>query len=329
MTSNVEPTVAGETVAVVVVTYHSEPLLADLVASLRPGLAGVRWHLVVADNGSADGTVATLRRLAPEAVVVELGANRGYAAGINAAVAAAPPHTAVLVLNPDVRLGAGCGRALLTALRLPGTGVAVPRLVDGDGRLLPSMRREPSIVRILGDALLGARRVGRYPWLGEVVTDPRRYQAPATTDWAEGAALLVSTECWRACAPWDESFFLYSEETDFALRARDAGFATRFTPDAQAVHLGGDSRRSPGLWALLSVNRVRLHRRRHGRLAAAGFWAALMLRELSRAAIGRRPSRAAVRALLRPGRLPAVPGSRPSPSSTASAPSTSAGMTGS
>jgi GT2 family glycosyltransferase len=306
----VEARLAGEpeTVAVVVVTYHSEPLLADLIASFDAGLAGTGWHLTVADNASADGTLAVLRLLAPEATVVEMGANRGYAAGINAAVAAARPHTAVLVLNPDVRLGQGCARELLTALRQPCTGIAVPRLVDGRGTLIPTMRREPSVLRIIGDAVFGAGRAGRCPWLGEVVTDRRRYVRPAVTDWAEGSTLLISRDCWQACGGWDESFFLYSEETDFALRARDAGLATRFVPTARAVHLEGDSRRSPGLWALLTLNRVRLYRRRHGPVSAAGFWAALLLREASRAAIGRRPSRAAVRALLSPRRLHEVPG---------------------
>ena len=120
--------------------------------------------------------------------------------------------------------------------------------------------------------------------------------------------MLISAQCWRACAPWDESFFLYSEETDFALRARDAGYATRFTPQARAVHLGGESRQSSGLWSLLVLNRVRLYRRRRGRLRGVAFWAALLLRELSRAAIGRRPSRAAARALLSPARWRERPG---------------------
>lgn len=297
-----------ETVAVVVVTYNSEPLLADLVESLGPGLVGVDWHLTVADNDSADGTVETLRKLAPEATVVEMGANRGYAAGINAAVAAAPPHTAVLVLNPDVRLDPGGVPELLRTLREPGTGIAVPRLADGDGGLIQTMRREPSILRVLGDLVLGATRAGRYPLIGEVVTDERRYAAPTTTDWAEGSTQLISGDCWRACAPWDESFFLYSEETDFALRARDSGYATRYNPAAQAVHLEGDSRVSPGLWGLLTVNKVRFYRRRNGAVLGAGFWAALLLRELSRAVIGRRPSRTAVRALLSPTRLRETPG---------------------
>ncbi len=312
-------TVPGrEVVAVVVVTYHSAPLLADLLASLPAGLAGLGWHLTVADNGSTDATVPTLRRLARVATVVEMGANRGYAAGVNAAVAAARPHTAVLVLNPDVRLEPGCVPRLLHTLRQPGTGVAVPRLRDGRGRLIPSLRREPTILRALGDLVLGAERAGRFPVLGEVVTDPRRYRDPATADWAEGSTLLISAECWRACGPWEESFFLYSEETDFALRARDAGFATRFNPDAGAVHLEGDSRRSPPLWALLTRNRVRLYRRRHGRLASAGFFVAVLLREGSRAAMGRRPSRAAVRALLRP-RAPGVPAPAAAPNRSAQA----------
>jgi GT2 family glycosyltransferase len=297
-----------EAVAVVVVTYQSEHLLPDLLTSLGPGLAGVSWHLTVADNASSDGTVAALRRLAPAATVVAMGGNRGYAAGINAAVAAAADRTAVLVLNPDVRLRTGCGPELLRALRVPGTGIAVPRLEDGRGELIRTMRREPTIRRTLGDALLGAQRAGRFPALGEVVTPEPSYRAEAVTDWAEGSTQMISDECWRRCGPWDESFFLYSEETDFALRARDAGFTTRFTPAAGAVHLGGESRESPGLWTLLTLNRLRLYRRRHGPVSAAGFWGALLLRELSRATLGRRPSRAAVRALLNPTRLRQAPG---------------------
>ncbi|MFE9691038.1 glycosyltransferase [Micromonospora sp. NPDC005806] len=295
-------------VAVVVVTYNSEHLLPDLLTALGPGLGRLSWHLTVADNASADGTVATLHRLAPEATVVEMGRNAGYAAGINAAVAAAPPHSAVLVLNPDVRLGPGCVETLLAALAATGTGIAVPHIVDGAGVLIPTLRREPTILRALGDAVLGARRAGRYAILGEVVTDDRRYARETVTDWAEGSTMLISRECWQRCGPWDESFFLYSEETDFALRARDAGLVTRFVPDAGAVHLEGDSRHSPKLWALLTLNRVRLYRRRHGLARTAAYWFVLLGREASRALLGRQTSRAAARDLLRPAKIREVPG---------------------
>lgn len=300
--------VAEEQVAVVVVTYNSAPLLPDLVASLPAGLAGVAWHLIVVDNASADDSVATAARLAPQATIVETGRNGGYAAGINAGVAAAGPHSAVLVLNPDVRLLPGCTAVLLAALRRPGTGIAVPRLVDAQGRLIPSMRRAPAVRHLLAETLLGSRRAGRLLGLGEVVTDARRYEHEAVTDWAEGSTLLVSRQCWDQCEPWDDSFFLYSEETDFALRAGDAGLATRYVPAAGAVHLEGGSAASPRLWTLLTLNRVRLFARRHGRAHTALFWAVLLLREASRAVLGKPTSRLAVRALLSPARLRERPG---------------------
>ncbi|MFC7533547.1 glycosyltransferase family 2 protein [Actinoplanes sp. GCM10030250] len=297
-----------ETVAVVVVTYNSERLVPDLIASLGPGLEGVDWHLTVADNASADDSVGAVRRLAPDATVVEMGRNAGYAAGINAAVAKAGPFTAVLVLNPDVRLTPGCIRTLLGVLRTEGTGIAVPLLEDGDGELIHTMRRDPTVRRVLGDALLGAVRAGRYPAFGEMVTDEGRYTSETVADWAEGSTVLISAECWDRIAPWDESYFLYSEETDFALRARDAGLVTRFTPAAKAVHLEGDSKVSPALWTLLTLNKVRLYGRRHGKVLATAFWAALLLRETSRAALGKTPSRMAALALISPSRLRETPG---------------------
>lgn len=295
---------ADDDVLVVVVTYNSAGVVADLFASLEPGMAGVAHRVVVADNASADGTADLVRRLAPDAVVVETGRNGGYAAGINAAVAAGgPAYRAILVLNPDVRLQPGCVPALLAGLDRPGTGVTVPRLVDGDGVLVESMRREPSLTRTAADAVLGARRAGRVPGLGEVVMDPELYLRDARTDWAEGSTQLVSAECWRRCGPWQEDYFLYSEETDFGLRARDAGLGTLFVADAHAVHLGGESTTSPGLWSLLVANKLRLYRRRHSWPATALFWCALTAREASRAATGSAVAREALRVLLSPTAL--------------------------
>lgn len=289
-------------VAVVVVTFNSRDVLPELLSTLPSGLSGLTWQLVVVDNASTDGSAELAAKLAPGCTVVETGRNAGYAAGLNAGVRAAPSHRAVLALNPDVRLFPGCVAALISALAQPGIGIAVPRLADGDGDLHLSLRREPTVLRALGDALLGARRAGRWSALGELVTDPTAYGEAHTCDWAEGSTQLISAACWQACGPWDEIFFLYSEETEFALRARDLGFETWFEPAARATHLQGESTTSPQLWALLVTNRVRLHRRRHGVVAGLAFWLVVTLREASRALLGRDISRAALRALLDPRR---------------------------
>lgn len=293
---------AEQVVAVVVVTYNSSKVIAGLLESLEHGLQGVSWHLTVADNASADDTVSLLGKLAPFASVVEMGRNAGYAAGINAAVGAAKPHSAVLVLNPDIRLMPGCVAALLDGLH-PGTGIAVPRLVNAASRPIESLRREPTVLRAWADALMGARRAGRHQALGEIVIGRSRYEKELVTDWAVGAIMLISAECWQACAPWDESFFLYSEETDFALRARDAGFVTRYIPRSRAVHLEGGSATSPNLWALVMLNKILLFSRRNGRMRTFAYWTALVVREAGRAALGKSTSRMALRALLSPQRL--------------------------
>jgi GT2 family glycosyltransferase len=288
-------------VLVVVVTHNSESVVADCLSALpRAFDRSTRFRLVVVDNASTDRTCAAVRSAAPCGVLTRLDRNVGYAAAINVGVrqGITPVTDAVLVLNPDVRLAAGSIRALVTALEHPGTGIAVPRLVDHDGELLPSLRREPTVLRALGEAVIGGRRAGRLPALGEMVVDPGAYDHSTTSAWATGAVMLIGRSCLQAVGAWDESYFLYSEETDFCLRARDAGFHLRYTPHARAVHLGGESNVSPRLWTILTRNRVRLFRRRHGRVRSGAFVAAVVLNEALRAIAGRATSRAALSGLI-------------------------------
>lgn len=296
------------TVAVIVVTWNSAAVLPGFLAALPEGMTGLDWRLVVADNDSADDTVEVLRTLAPDATVVQTGRNAGYAAGVNAALGAAGEYGVALVCNPDIRMRQGCAKLLVDSLG-DGVGIAVPLLYE-EGRDTPhhSLRRESSVLRALGEAVIGNRRAGRFPRLSELVTDPAAYRRPTRADWATGALMAVSGECLAACGAWDESFFLYSEETEFCLRARDLGYATQLEPAAEAVHLGGDSQVSPRLWTLLTLNRVRLYGRRHGAVATAAFRGAVLLRETARAALGRKASRAAAGALIRPGALRKTPG---------------------
>jgi GT2 family glycosyltransferase len=282
-------------------------LIQDLVASIPDGAAGTDWSLVFADNSSTDATLAQIAKFSRHAVVVQLNDNRGYAAGVNAAVRAAGDQDGYLILNPDVRLSPGCVATLFRALG-PNVGIAVPRLLDAQGATIWSMRREPTLLRAWSDALLGAERVGRSAIFGEVVTDPALYLAGRTTDWAEGSTQLISADCLRACGQWDESYFLYSEEAEYDLRARDHGFATWYEPQAVATHLEGGSSSSPRLWSLVVANRVLMFSRRHRPASVALFWLASVVREGSRAVLGMRTSGAAIRDLLSLRRMRQVRG---------------------
>jgi GT2 family glycosyltransferase len=287
-------------VVLVVVTWNSSAVIAGLLESLSAAMLDLSWRVVVADNASSDDTVALAQGLIPDATVIDLGRNAGYSAAINAGLRVSKPNKAFVVVNPDVRFDEGCVKTLVEALADPTVGIAVPNLRDAAGRLAFTLHRDPTVGRAFGDALLGGGRAGRYDALGEAVMRPERYRDGRDVDWASGAIMALSPACVEAVGEWDESFWLYSEETDYCLRARDAGYRVRYVPQARAVHLGSDMHVDAHLWTTLTLNRVRLYRRRHGRFSSTCFHAAVITNEALRSLSGRGPHRKALVALARP-----------------------------
>lgn len=290
---------------IVVVSYNSVRHISKLLDSLPDATTGLRVRCVVVDNNSRDETVMTLQ-YRDDVTVVEAGGNLGYAGAINVGRAVLGPCASMLILNPDLVLEPGAVVELYRALAQAGVGVAVPMLLNQSGELYPSIRREPTVGRAIGDAVFGAHWGGRPSWLSETIRTPDRYQAPCDVDWAGGAALLVSAACDAAVGKWDEDrFFLYSEETDFATRARRAGFRIRYVPTARAYHEGGGSGRSPALLALMAVNRVRYFEKYHSRFAATLFRAVISVHYALRS---RNPDhRMVLRTLLKRALWPTLP----------------------
>ncbi len=283
--------------AIVIVTYNSAHVVGDLLDSLPAALDELKADIVVVDNGSSDGTAGLVAERGGCRVV--RAANVGYAGGINLGVREAAPAEAILVLNPDVRLHARSVPALLAALAQPDVGIVAPQVRSAAGNLELSLRREPSLARALGLTKT------KLPVFSEYVSSLSAYAGPCTVDWALGAVLLMSRQCYDALGGWDETFFLYSEETDLALRARDAGWLLRYEPRAVAVHIGGQSGRSHATHAMQVINRVRLYRRRHGAIASWCYFVLTVANQISKVPGGHRESWSAALALLRPGQRPA------------------------
>ena len=290
-------------IAVIVVTFNSSVHLDRLLASLDAAIGNLRARLVFVDNNSTDDTLARLRSDGRAEVLAQQ-QNRGYAAAINVGLQRAYDAPAVLVLNPDLALGAGCFSRLLAASQETGVGIVVPQIRTTDDAIFRSLRREPTVGRALGTAVMGGRVAGRFPRLSETVGDDRSYLERRDVDWATGAAMLVTRQCLDATGPWDESFFLYSEETDFAERARRAGFRIVYEPAAVVTHTGGDAMTSPRLRSMLVLNRLRYFRRRHGRLESAAFYTAVLSNEFTRAVLGNKAARAAALGLVNPRARP-------------------------
>lgn len=265
---------------VVVVSYNNSDDLGALLASLPAAAGGASFRVVVVDNDSTTD-VGPLVDDFPYASLVRAGENLGYSGGINAGMDFAPPSSCVLVANPDIVLAPGsleflCREAVVH-------GASVPRIEDFDGSTSLSLRREPTILRALGEAVLGDHLPHRSGLVSEIVRHPGPYLRAHDVDWATGAALMVSREVAEAVGEWDSGrFFLYSEETDYCRRIRAAGYHIRYVPSAVVRHRGSGSGTSDQLAALMSLNSVRYYAKWHLPPSTVMFGAAVVARHLLR-----------------------------------------------
>lgn len=250
-------------ICVVVVTYNSADDIALLLGDLRRATDDLAIRVVVVDNGSADDTRDIVRSCGNDIDLVEE-RNIGYAGGVNAATRRPGSYDYQVVLNPDLRVPDGALKRWVESARRTGAAAVAPVIVDSDGTLHRSLHREPTILRTLGDALLGDHLLARPSAFTERVSDPRDYSRPGKTDWATGAALLVRHDVVEAVGPWDERFFLYSEETDYCRRIRGLGHEIAFDPEVSVIHHGAGSGTSKELDTLLAVNKVRYAAKWHG-----------------------------------------------------------------
>ncbi|GAA4836733.1 hypothetical protein GCM10023221_12480 [Luteimicrobium xylanilyticum] len=202
-------------VEVVVVAYHRPDLLAQALAPV----AG-RLPVTVVDNSSSPEVKSVA--VAAGARYLDPGRNGGFAAGVNHALAdRLVPAADVLLLNPDAVVDpADVGRlsyALATDPRLASVG---PSQVDDDGA--PARVAWPFPTP--GGAWLEAVGLGRLR---------------TREDFVIGSVLLLRAEALDDVGTFDETFFLYAEETDWARRAVARGWRHAVVPDAVARHTGG------------------------------------------------------------------------------------------
>lgn len=287
-------------VAAVVVTYNSEQHIGELLDTIPNAMGELSYSVVVVDNGSWDGTVSLLASRTDCEVL--LSTNRGYAAGINHAVRASPVADSILILNPDATLDPECVTRMRHVLQKPGVGIVAPRVREADGALSPTLRRGPTLGRVGGLSFTGL------PKFTERIEDQADYESEHVVEWAVGAILLVRADCFTALEGFDESYFLYSEETDFSLRAKDLGWSTVYTPNAGAMHVGGGSGESATTHTMKILNRIRLYRRRTGNVRAGVYFCLAVLTEVRRGLLGHGKSWPTVRALIRPSRRPPMLG---------------------
>jgi len=228
---------ADPRVSAVVVNYNArEPLLA-CVASLRAAGVG---EVVVADNGSTDGSGQALAAADPGARFVPTGANLGYGAAANRG-AAVSTGDLLLVCNPDVVVERDSVARLAAALDGDaGLALVAPLLSDRLGAVYPSPRRFPGIGVALGHAFVGLVAPGnRFTRRYRMLDDGRSVAGDA--EWVSGACFLARRSAWEELGGFDEGYFMYAEDVDLCWRARRARWRVGFEPAARVTHVQGVS----------------------------------------------------------------------------------------
>jgi hypothetical protein len=217
--------------SVVVVTYDALPWIERCLASVRGE------ETIIVDNGSTDGTLDVVRERFPDVRVLER-ENRGLAAGWNAGMDATSGRY-FLLLNADAWVTAGSLERLVAfADAHPRAAIVAPRLLNTDGSLQRSVRGFPTLWRLATEYLFLRKLAPRSRLLNAFYAGGFDHDQVREAEFVMGACMLVRREAVEEVGPLDESFFLFSEETDWCYRFVRAGWQVLFFPGAECVHVG-------------------------------------------------------------------------------------------
>ena len=247
----------------IVVNFRTAQHTVLAVDSLLRDLDGIDARVAIVDNASRDGSLEAFERAAAErgwrdrVQVIASDRNGGFGYGNNLAIrsalrSASAPHFFFL-LNPDAAVEPGAVRALLDAFAdNPRLGIAGSSIRGFDDESHVSGFRFPTI---LGELEAGLRLGIATRLLRKWAVAAAPPERTARVDWVSGAAIMVRRDVFESVGLFDESFFLFYEETDLCHRARRAGWQTWYVHESRVRHAGGiatglreKGRRVPSYW---------------------------------------------------------------------------------
>ncbi|HEX5974144.1 MAG TPA: glycosyltransferase family 2 protein, partial [Rubrobacteraceae bacterium] len=258
--------------SVIIVNYASWPLTLRCIESLQQTRYG-DFEVFVVDNDSVEPP-----ELPSWVRLIRNKENIGFARAHNRGIAASSGDPIVLI-NPDTLVERDFFEQLKAFVsENPKAGISGPRIVDSEGHLQLSARREVSALSgFLGRTSLLTRLfpkssivMSQFP----AVTDQSR---PTPVDWVSGACMVVRRDTLRDVGSLDERFFMYFEDADLCRRAREAGWLVYYLPQIEVLHHSGASSgdRARAIWNLHKS--AFLYHRKHGPHGPLGLYSLLTL----------------------------------------------------
>lgn len=220
----------------VIVNWNTKDLLLACLQSVFDTVSGLDFEVWVVDNGSKDGSVEAVAEFYPQVNLIANETNRGFAAANNQAFEQMNGRYALL-LNSDAILTPGAVDQLYHFMeKTPGAGMACGQLLNPDGTLQNSFAPFPCIWTLLAnESLLRLLLPRRFP--PKTIGGDR----PVPVDSCIGACMVVRGTAMERVGFFDEGFFFFLEETDWAYRMREDGWEVYFVPSARIFHHQGAS----------------------------------------------------------------------------------------
>ncbi len=255
--------------SIIIVSYNTRDLLAECLASVYADLArdsaSLTAEVMVVDNASMDDSATMVRQRYPQATLIASVTNLGYGGGANLGLRRAGGRY-LMLLNSDTLVLPGALRELVAFMDAhPDTGACGPRLLDPDSGLQRSAFRFPTLAQVALDLFPLIPRLADTHLNGRYRQDNPAHQQPFGVDFTLGAAFVVSRAVYALTGGFDERFFMYAEEVDWAMRIRAAGFRWYSVPAARIVHYAGQSvKQQPGrMFYELHRSRALLYRQHY------------------------------------------------------------------
>jgi GT2 family glycosyltransferase len=251
-------------IVVVVLNYRTPELSVTAAQSAAAAMGSYGGVILLVDHASGDGSFEKMVHGVEtvdwpdhlDVQVLQSGRNGGFGAGnnfgIRAGLSVCPNAEFVYILNPDARVDERSISALVDHLNQNAqAAIAGSWIIDEDGADSCSAFRFPG----LASEFEGAIRFGPVTrLLGKYVLPMHVPDTTCPVGWIVGASMLVRKSALGEIGLFDETFFLYFEETDLCLRAHRAGFEVHFVRDSRVMHIGsvstgmGSWKRTPSYW---------------------------------------------------------------------------------
>ena len=259
--------------SIITVNYASWPYTLRCVDSLhKTGYED--FEVVVVDNDQE----SAVPEIPHPVRLIRNPENVGFARACNQGILASDGECVVLI-NPDTLVEGDFFEGLKKFFEEnAGAGVAGPRIVDGEGNLQLSARKELGFVSgFLGRTSLLTRLFPKNPLVRRLFPAAQKLSGPTVVDWVSGACMVIRRRTIEEIGPIDERFFMYFEDADLCRRARGAGWLVYYLPQVEVLHHTGASSRSKprAVWNLHKS--AFLYHRKHGPHGPLHFYSLLTL----------------------------------------------------